>query len=118
MFETNPKLGNKNRGAGVEYRGVCVECSKQTQNSETKNRGVGVEHRGVYVECSEQTQHSQTNPKLGKKIVGWALSIMVCAWNVRNKPKTRNQKIVGCTLVCKLFVPDVIKIFSGHCRIA
>ena len=69
-----------------------------------------------------------------QKIVGWALSIVVCAWNVwiklktrkqkivgralsivvfacnvRNKPKTRKQKIAGCTLVCKLFVPDVIK---------
>ena len=43
-----------------------VECSKQTQNSETKNRGAGVKHRGV---C-------------------------VCVWNVRNKPKTWKQKIV------------------------
>ena len=25
------------------------------------------------------------------KIVGWALTIMVCVWNVRNKPKTREQ---------------------------
>ena len=36
------------------HRGVRVECSKQTQNSETKNRGVGVEHRGVRVECSNR----------------------------------------------------------------
>ena len=26
--------------------------------------------------------------------MGWALSIVVCVWNVRNKPKTRKQKIV------------------------
>ena len=42
--------------------------------------------------------NSTTNPELGKKIVGWALSIMVCVWNVRNKPKTRKQKIVGWAL--------------------
>ena len=50
IFETNPELANKpktrkqkNRGAGVEHRDVSVECSKQTQNSETRNRGAGVE---------------------------------------------------------------------------
>ena len=37
------------------------------QNSEEKNSGVGVEHRGVCVECSKQTQNSKTNPKLGSK---------------------------------------------------
>ena len=49
MFETNPKLAKKpksrkqkNRRVGVEHRGVCVECSKQTQNSEAKNRGVHI----------------------------------------------------------------------------
>ena len=63
----------KNRGAGVEHRGVCVECSKQTQNSQAnsklrkKNSGVGVEHRGMCVECLKQTQNSKTNPKLGSK---------------------------------------------------
>ena len=41
---------------------VCVECSKQIQNSETKNRGAGVEHRGVCV-CGM----FETNPKLGTK---------------------------------------------------
>ena len=56
----------KNRGAGVEHRGMCVEYSKQTQNreqtqnSETKNRGAGVKHRGVCVECSKQTQNLET----------------------------------------------------------
>ena len=55
-------------------------------------------------------------PKTRKqKIVGWVLSIVVGAWNVRNKPKTRKQKIVGCTLVGKLFVPDVIKnLFNSY----
>ena len=34
----------------------------------------------------------RNKPKTHKqKIVGWALSIVVCAWNVRNKPKTRKQ---------------------------
>ena len=43
----------------------------------------------------------ETNPKLDnkpktpkEKIVGRALSIVVCVWNVRNKPKTWKQKIV------------------------
>ena len=44
MFETDPKLDNKPKTrkqqiVGLtlhEHRGVCVECSKQTQNSETK----------------------------------------------------------------------------------
>ena len=40
---------------------------KQTQNSEEKNSRVGVEHRGVCVECSKQTQNSKTNPKLGSE---------------------------------------------------
>ena len=44
----------------------------QTQNSEIKNRGVGVKHHGVCEKCSKQTENSTTNPKLGKKIVGWA----------------------------------------------
>ena len=48
---------------GVEHRGVCVECLKQTQNSETKNRRVGVEHHGVCVECSKQTQNSKKKKK-------------------------------------------------------
>ena len=50
-------------------------------NSETKNRGVGVEHRGVCVECwdvinlwkpktRQQTQNSETNPKDGNKKSG------------------------------------------------
>ena len=70
------------------------ENREQTQHSETKNRGVGIEHRGV---CGMFV----TNPKLEnkpktpkRKIVGRALSIVVCMWNVRNKPKTRKQKIV------------------------
>ena len=33
----------------------------------TNNRGVGVEHRGVCVECSKQTENLITNPKLGNK---------------------------------------------------
>ena len=40
----------------------------------------------------------ETILKLGKKIVGWALSIVVCAWSVRNKPKTRKWEIVGWAL--------------------
>ena len=62
---------------------------------------MGVKHRGVCVESSKQTRNSTTNPKLDnkpksreQKIVGWALRIVVCAWNVRNKPKTRKQKVV------------------------
>ena len=55
IWETNPKLANK------------PKTRKQTQNSETKNRGAGVEHRGMCVECSKQTQNSQTTPKLGNK---------------------------------------------------
>ena len=36
---------------------------EQTQNSKTKNHGAGVEHRGVCVECSKQTQNrEQTGP--------------------------------------------------------
>ena len=79
MIEINPKFENK------------PKTRKQTQSSETKNRGAGVQHRGVCVGCSKQTQNSQKNPKLRKKIVRWALSIVVCASNVRNKPKIRKQ---------------------------
>ena len=39
---------------------VCVEFSKQTQDSGTKNHRVGIEHRGVYMEYSKQTQNSET----------------------------------------------------------
>ena len=71
---TNPKL-RKKKSWGGRYVSwcVCVECSKQTQNSiqtqnsERKNRGAGVKHCGVCVECSKQTQNSITNPKLRKK---------------------------------------------------
>ena len=59
--------GEKNRGVGVEHRGVCVECSKQTQNAETKNRRVSVKHRGVCVCGMFEVRSIQTNPKLGNK---------------------------------------------------
>ena len=48
---------------GVKHHGVCVECSKQTQNAESKNREVGVKHHGVCVEhLKKKTQNSITNP--------------------------------------------------------
>ena len=78
------KLGNK-KSSGRRWAPWCV--------------------RGMFETNSKLANKSKTR----KKIVGWALSIVVCAWNVRNKSKTRKQKIVGCTLVCKLFVPDVMK---------
>ena len=62
-----------------------TKTREQTQKSETKNRGAGVKDHGVCVECSKQTQNSETN------IVGRVLSIVVCVWDVRNKPKTREQ---------------------------
>ena len=40
---------------------------KEPKTRKQKNRGAGVEHRGVCVECSKQIQNSQTNPKLGNK---------------------------------------------------
>ena len=54
----------------------------------------------IHLVRSIQTKLKLDNkPKTRKqKIVGWALSIVVCAWNVRNKPKTRKQKIVGWAL--------------------
>ena len=64
---------------------------EQTQNSETKNRGAGVKHRGVCVECSKQTQNSITNPKLRKKKSWggrWA-SWCVCGM-VKTNPKLDN----------------------------
>ena len=58
MIETNPKLGEKNRGVGIKHHGVCIEfrnqpkTRQQTRNSETKNHGVDVK---------QQTQNSITN---------------------------------------------------------
>ena len=43
------------------------KIQQRTQNSETKNREVDVEHRGLCVECSKQIQNSTTNPKLEDK---------------------------------------------------
>ena len=48
---------------------------QQTQNSGTKNGGVDVEHRGVCVECSKQTQNSKRNLKLGNKIKANEISL-------------------------------------------
>ena len=51
----------------------------------------------VHLEGSIQTKLKlDKKSKTRKKIVGWALSTVVCAcvWNVRNKPKTWKQKIV------------------------
>ena len=126
----------KNSGVDVEHRSVCVDCSKQTQNSQTNLRlGNKKSLGGRWPSCCvrgmfETNPNSTSNPKLGnkkswggrwtswcvrgmletnpkpankhktrkQKIVGWALSIVVCAWNVRNKLKTRKQKIVGWAL--------------------
>ena len=78
----NPKLENK------------PKTRKKTRNTETKNRGVNVKHRGMCVECSDvinlwkprtrqQTQNSEKSQNRKPKVVGWALSIVVCVWNVR-----------------------------------
>ena len=64
---------------------VCVECSKQTENSEIKKRRVGVEHIGVRVACSKPYPKLENKPKTRKQ------KSVVCAWNVRTKPKTREQ---------------------------
>ena len=37
-IQTKLKLDNKRETRKQKTRAVCVECSKQTQNSETKNR--------------------------------------------------------------------------------
>ena len=49
----------KNRGAGVEHRGVYAWNVRNKPKTRKQNRGVGVEHRGVCVECSKQTQNSK-----------------------------------------------------------
>ena len=110
-------------------------------NSETKNRGVGVEHRGVCV-WNVGMWSIYENPKLGnkpetrkQKIVGWASSIVVCVWNVRmwsiyenpkldNKHKTRKQsqnwkqKIVAWALSIMVCVEcsDVIHLWKPKTR--
>ena len=75
----------KNFGAGVEHRGVCVECCdvinlwkpktrQQTQNTETKNGGVSVEHRGVCVECSDVI--NLWKPKIRQQIFLGSFSVL------------------------------------------
>ena len=56
------------------HRQQTLNTRQQTQNSEPKNRGVGVEHRGVCVwnvrnkpKTREKTQNSKTNRKLANK---------------------------------------------------
>ena len=74
----------------LNYSTMKVE-QVQTQNSEIKNRGVGVKHHGVYVKCSKHTLNSTTNQKLGNKKSWGGRKASWCVWNVRNKPKTRQQ---------------------------
>ena len=89
----NPKLDNK------------PKTRKQTQNMETK-KSWG-ERRASWCVCgmfgcdqSMKTDNSTTNTKLGnkpktrkQKIVGWASSIVVCAWNVRMWSIYENPKL-------------------------
>ena len=100
----------KNRGVGVKHHGVCVECSKQAQNSATKPKLRNKKFWGgrkaswrvcvcVCVECSKQAQNSKKKKSWGRRKA--SSCVCVCVWNVRNIPITRQQtqnsetKIVG-----------------------
>ena len=78
---------------------VCVwNFWKQTQNSTTNPKLGNKKSWGGRWASWFVCWMFETNPKLNnkpktrrQKIVGWALSIVVCVYNFRNKPKTRKQ---------------------------
>ena len=109
MFETNPKLGEKNSGVGVEHRGVCVECSKQTQNSQT-NPKVGKKvggHRGVCVECSKQTRKQTQNSEVKNRGVYISLQIIRSRRN-----KKSFQYLLFLFFKKVFFLISIVKIFN------
>ena len=74
---------------------VCFQHSTHTPRCSTPTLRFFFSEFWVCLRISLQLDNK---PRTRKKIVGWALSIIVCVWNVRNKPKTRKQNIVGWVL--------------------